>query len=713
MLPGAKPGNEALEGVEDAIVEAAREAPVVLSIDDIQWGDAHTLGLLQMLIERVSLANSARLFVVATARDEPHPSAPLQSLLGHVRSKARRGVKHLALGPLTAEDTAALGRAVCPIDNAVERALVRGSGGVPFFVVHALQAWRETDAITWRDGAWRAVDSRLSQEDVPGVASLVEARIASYFEPSSAEWRAAFRAFAAIALYGGGIPVDMVFRIVGGDEISIERALEVLVDAGIITVTGDRQEYGFAQEMVRQAVLNLVRSRPWFHRLHRTLLDTIAEEPSTADAAFLASGYEKLGLRQQARSWLERAMALAIRTGLFIDAAELGDRLAGLADGPEERVDVALDVVRALILGRTFEGVKERLVRIEALERAFPALGPRARVQQVKRRIYQLEAARWLHESGEDPTLITDADELREPVLSCKARLAIAGVSRGELAIVLATEAITLAERLDPAIEFVARILRVDLNYAASPRDPELEERDLRRALTIATATSSQWQQILVEGDLAVREAELGRVADAIERFQRLVTQAQTLGMREQHRLLSHNLSTCLMRANRAVEAAASAQRTADLAAEAGDPMLRGVALSLRAHALCVTGNLEAALSCAVEAELLQRERNDRMRAQTLLRRAEILHALGKIDAAYDDARAARNAAAEHGENGFVVTAALWEALHLAQQGRVTKDDLVLAMADVEQAGVGQRALARSLMERSAAWLGWRPQATP
>ena len=208
-------------------------------------------------------------------------------------------------------------------------------------------------------------------------------------------------------------------------------------------------------------------------------------------------------------------------------------------------------------------------------------------------------------------------------------------------------------------------------------------------------------------------EADIGRPDDAIERLQRLVKQAQTLGMREQHRLLSHSLATCLMRADRPAEAAAAALRTAELAVESGDPMLRGVALSLRAYALCITGDLETALSCAVEAEQLQRQRNDRMRAQTLLRRAEILLALGRTDQALDDARAARTSAEEHHEKGFVVTAALWEALHLAQQGRATKEDLVQAMSGVERAGVGQRALARSLMERAAAWLGWRSAATP
>jgi hypothetical protein len=111
--------------------------------------------------------------------------------------------------------------------------------------------------------------------------------------------------------------------------------------------------------------------------------------------------------------------------------------------------------------------------------------------------------------------------------------------------------------------------------------------------------------------------------------------------------------------------------------------------------------------------KLLQRERNDRMRAQTLLRLAEIHQALGKTDAAYDDARAARQAAEEHREIGIVVTAALWETLHVAQQGRATKEDLVKATSDVERAGVAQRALTKSLLNRAAVWLGWRTPAPP
>jgi tetratricopeptide (TPR) repeat protein len=281
--------------------------------------------------------------------------------------------------------------------------------------------------------------------------------------------------------------------------------------------------------------------------------------------------------------------------------------------------------------------------------------------------------------------------------------MALAGVALPEQAMKLASEAVALAERCDPALEFSARVLRFELAYAA-PRDLEQGERDLRRALSIASAAGSSFQQIHIEGDLAVLEAEQDP-ASAIERLRRLSEQAEARGMQGQLRLLTHNLSTCLMREGRAAEAAEVAQRTADLAGEAGDPVLRGTALSLRAYALLHTGDLEAALTSATEAEWLQREREDRMRAQTLLRRAVILDAMGREDDALKDARAAQESAELHGQKGFFVTAVLWEKLSLARRGKGTAEELRRALIDAEESGVAQRALTRSLIEQATAWL--------
>src|SRR4029079_479627 len=136
-------------------------------------------------------------------------------------------------------------------------------------------------------------------------------------------WRAALRALAGVALHGDVLPMDILFQACGADE-NVEDALEALVDAGVLVTAGDPPGYGFAQEMVRQAVLNLVRQKPWFYRLHRALLDAVAEGPgAAADAAFLAAGYDKLGAAEPARRWLSEAISRATSAGLFAEAAEL------------------------------------------------------------------------------------------------------------------------------------------------------------------------------------------------------------------------------------------------------------------------------------------------------------------------------------------------------------------------------------------------------
>jgi eukaryotic-like serine/threonine-protein kinase len=695
----ANQAAEGVEGVEDALLLASQEEPLLLAIDDIQWADAHTLELLKLLVERAEVGGAGRLFVVAAARNEPNPGAPLRALLGKVRGKVRAGVRQVALGPLSPEETAWLADAVCPVSPELTRAVVRGSGGVPFFVVHALLVWREKGAIAWREGAWHAVDASVLSEDVPGVADLIEARIASYLDPGSGPGRAALRVLACAALYGGGLGIDAILRA-AGDESNAEAALEALVEGGVLTVSGERQEYGFAQEMVRQAVLNLARQRPWFHRLHRALLDAIADGPSArADATFLATGYDKLGAAEPARVWLGRAIEDQIAAGLFGEAAELGDRLAALTADPSARATIDLDIVRALVQGRKFEDAKRRLLQLDA-RAACAASSPPG----VWRRVYRLKVARGLGEpDAADEALLADADAQGDLALRCEARLALACVAPKDHAVPLAGEAVALAERCGPTLEFTARVLRAELNYEASRCDYELARRDLTRALEIARATSSSWQEIHIETDLAVVEAELGQLDAAIVRLRRLADQAEALGMRGQLRLCSQNLSAFLLRAGQNAEAAEAALRTANLASEAGDPLLRAVALSLRSDALRRVGDLEAALASVAEAEVLQRERWDQ--ALTLLRRAEILDGLGRMEEALADARRAQRVAQRFGERGVALTAVLWERLHLAQRGGATREDLERALAEVRASSGAQRAMTRSLVARAAAWL--------
>jgi eukaryotic-like serine/threonine-protein kinase len=701
--------RDPVEAVEDALVWASVEAPLLLAMDDLQWADAQTLDLLRLLAGRAAEPSTSRLLVLAAARNEPNPEPKLLALLAllarlsrlaGVERQARYGVMHIALGPLAAADAAALAEAVAPLSPELEQAVVRASGGVPFFIVHALSALHETGAIVLRDGALHANDPRALSGEVPGVAELVEARIASVFEPGSAAERVAHRALAAVALYGGGLGIEIVMRVAGGAPEDAESALEALTSAGIVIASGERQEYGFAQEMVRQAVLNLVRPRAWFYRLHRALLDALAERASgLEEAAFLADGYEKLGALLAARGWLARAMQAASASGLFIEARELGDRLAARVTEPEAREALSLDVIRALLRGRSFEEAKLRLARGAALDR-----GRKLTAAQLRRRIYRLEAAYGLREPGaSDPALVADADALGDLALRCEARMALACVSPDEEAMRWLGEAVSLSASIGPEMEHAARALRIERNHAGRRFDVALAEADLRRALVIAEATSAVWQSVILEGDLAIIEAESGRLDAAIERTARLRERTVAIGMRWQTPVFAQNLSALLLRAGRNREAAEAAARTAELAVAAGDSFLRATALSLRADALRRAGCLTEALASVDEAEALQRERGGRSRALTLLRRAMIRDALGMHEAALEDVRAAREAGERHGDPNVALGAEVWETLRRAQGGEVARGEVERLVARTTEARIGL--LAREIVAEARSWL--------
>jgi serine/threonine protein kinase len=690
----AEPGD-ALEGVEAALLAACQDKPGIIAFDDAQWADPHSLALLRLLAGRAG-ERAGRLVVIAAVRNEPHPPSPLRALLAATGSPRRSGLFRVPLGPLADEEAEALAQAVCPLEPDLAQAIARDAGGVPFFVVHAISALHQAGSLSFRNGAWFAADERMLREGVPGVSDLLSARLAGCFDPKSPEGRAAPRVLAAVALAGAPLAADVLLSL-GEDAHGVETALEALIDAGILDFDAERQEVTFAQEMVRQAALNLSRQRPWFFRLHRALLDALAAgRGGPPSAVFLATGYEKLGAADEARTWLGRAMDEAVGAGLFSEAADLADRLVALLPAEEARAAVELDAVRALVQGRRFEEARERLGRLSTRAGALLAR-PEGRALDVRRRIHALEVARGLRDAEAlDATLVADADALGDLGLRAEARLAVAGVSRDERALALAEEAIALASARGEVLEFRARVLRSELNFESNRPSLELAEEDLRRALAIAQALGSAWHRVHVEGDLAVLEAEQGRMGKAIARLRRLVPEAA--GMRSQQRLLLHTLSVLLLRAGENVEAADTASRTAALST--GDPVLEGAAHSLRAEALRRARRLPEAL-VEVDLALALQRGGDPTAALSLMRRAQILSAMGRGEEARADAEEARGLAEAHGDRDLVIAASLWIAL-----GRVRRDpgamaELADALWQAESAEVTLKPLTVGLVEEA------------
>lgn len=703
MLREARaPGSE-LEVVEAALLEAAADAPLVVVIDDLQWADPYTIELFRRLCDKAVAEAGARLLVLAALRHEPSPSSQLRTLLLHLGGHTHSAIRHVPLLPLGPEDASKVARAVAPICPALERAVLRGSEGIPFFLVHGIFAWRATGAIAFRDDQFVPIDDHVLGEDMPGAATLVQASLSRQFDADGATGRLAMRVLAAVALHGGGIDADTLAAVLRSSDLAT--ALDGLLSAGLLAVTRDAREYDFPQEMLRQAVLNLVRSRRWFVEAYRSLLDVIAAKAGAdSDAAFLAYGYDKLGVTERARYWFGIAMHEAVASGLFMEAMALGDRLAALVRNTRERLRVELSIVRLLVDGRHF---KEARARLERLEDGGRAERGTAFVEiALEWRILRLRVARGLHETSvRDDELVADTDKHGNLSLRCEARLAVAGLERGPSAIPVVTDAIALAEQVGPAMEYAARHLRVDLRYEASPPDLEAAVVDLERALAIANATASVWQKIHTEGDLAVVEAELGNTARAIERLRRLVSAAEARGMQGDRVLFLQNLSVFLMRDGQLRDAAETAAQVTRLATASGDLAIGASAWSVRADALRRLGELDAALVSIDEALRIQVQRGDHMQALSLLRRAEILSELGRIDAAMHDAEIAAQLAHDKAERRIASTARLWMALQRVRDRSGTTNDVEQALAEVMATGNVRSGFTRTVIERAQAWL--------
>ncbi len=157
QLGGEKEDLAALfRALADVLRRAARDAPIVLAIEDLQWADEGTLRALGSLVRRLAPPRPAGVLLLATYRSEDLDDAttPVAAAVSSLRTLPAVHSTHLK--PLSAEDVAELIRSVT-VDVAVEDEIVRrladASDGNPRFAVEVARNLVESggaqDASAW------------------------------------------------------------------------------------------------------------------------------------------------------------------------------------------------------------------------------------------------------------------------------------------------------------------------------------------------------------------------------------------------------------------------------------------------------------------------------------------------------------------------------------------------------------------------------------
>jgi class 3 adenylate cyclase len=359
--------EEASWAVRRLLEAVAREGPLVVVFDDIQWGEETFLDLVEHVVD---WSRDAPILVVCLARPELLDVRP-----GWGGGKAN--ATSVLLEQLPGDDCALLVQSLLgegELEPGARAGLVARAGGNPLFVEEMLAMLLDEGLLERENGRWLIV-ADLGAAEIPGT---IHALLAARLDRLSAEER---RAIERGAVEGEVFHSAAVAALLGGTEPA-EAPLEGLVRKDLLRpargTLGTEDAFRFRHLLIRDAAYTAI-PKEVRADLHRRFADWLERTAGARMAEYEAILGYHLEQAYRYRAELgpadEAAVALAARAAASLGSA--GRRAAGRGDVPAgmnllERAATLLvedDEARAeieLVLGWTLNQAGE-FARAEAV----------------------------------------------------------------------------------------------------------------------------------------------------------------------------------------------------------------------------------------------------------------------------------------------------------------------------------------------------------
>ena len=312
------------EAVAATIGHAARQAPVLLIVEDLHWAERATVEMLAHVLRTVA---EHPLLVAGSLRDDATGTPSLPALLGDLQRERR--LERVVLAGLSEEATHALADAClgAPASPGLATAVHRRTGGNPLFVEELVRHLIES-----HPGASDESLVVAAGADVPrGVRSVIDRRLARLPEP-------AVQAVRLAAVIGEEFALADVAAACEASDEALADTLDAAVIAGLVEETGDPGTFRFGHALVREAVVAGLSStrRALLHRRISEMLEARSDNRRLAELARHLLDAAPLVDASKAASCALRAAEQATRSLAYEDAAEL---LARAAAGDLEEHD--------------------------------------------------------------------------------------------------------------------------------------------------------------------------------------------------------------------------------------------------------------------------------------------------------------------------------------------------------------------------------------
>ncbi|HEY5284988.1 MAG TPA: AAA family ATPase, partial [Polyangia bacterium] len=580
--------------------------PVLVVLEDLQWGDAGTVGLLDGAIRSM---RDQPFMVLALARPD------LQTVFPNLWSE--RQVHVIQLPPLSRRASERLVREALgssPADEVIAQIVRRGDGN-PFFLEELV----------------RAAHAGRSGEIPEPILGIVQARL----EAEGPECRRVLR---AASVFGETFSRDGVAALLGGERSGVGEAMEHLTDRELVnpaapSIASDGSPaYTFAHALIREAAYAMLtdEDRSLGHRLAaKWLLEHSAPEPIA-----LAEHFRRGGDARSASFWYRRAAEQALKANDLDGAvARAGLGLVALGtlarDAQEVEIRGALSLVEAEAFRWRGELSRAESASVAALALLVPgspmwfraagqaivALGSQGKVQDLGALIANIRAV--------EPQL-----EARDAFLVCLSEGATHLIIAGHLAAAdaLLEEAARLAgyfSDIEPQAWGLVHRAQAARATARGETTRGLEE--LEVAWALFEQAGDQRNACAVRSGIGSAYADLGDLGRAVELLREVVANADRLGLPEISAIGRRDLARVLGWRRETAEAERLVRQALATFGVRGESRERGLAMCYLAEIMLSIGRFEEAATQAERAVAsLSSAPSERALALALLARARL-----------------------------------------------------------------------------------------
>ncbi len=624
---GATTGIEKAQVYEqyiNVLQRLSQEAPLLLIVDDLQWADTASLGLLFRLARRLAglpimLVGTYRPNDIAVGRGgERHP---LEAMLGEV--KRYLGDVIIDLDEARKEGGRAFVDAYLDqepnrLDDGFREALVAHTGGHPLFTIELLRDLQERGDIVRGDtGAWSARE-HLEWDDLPTrVEGVIEERIARLDHDTVHSLRVA-------SVEGPQFTAEIVAKVQPTDlrelirllSESLQRQHRLVIADGLKRIAGQRvSNYRFAHQLMQSYLYRQLdeAEASYLHEDVGLALETLYGAETEQIAVHLARHFDLAGLPDKAVPYMRQAGRQAAAKYANVEALDHYRRALELL--PETAVEDRYEVLLA---------------------------------------VAELHDRRSDRESHSDDVIaLTEvAEKLGDPL-----KLAVAhyhraqhetNMTNADAAIDFARRAAEIAAPLDDdgGVEGRARIV---LGRALMIKtDYEAAKVELQRGLVLSRLAGNKSGEGLALSNLGIMSDITGQAAAARSYFEQALEVHEAAGNRHATVRASMNLAVCYWRAGELDDARRLLEEAVSRSRELGALSTEGTATSNLAMVMKDQGDLDLAREYTEQAIEINREHNG---PYAVARTLGILASIHMMRFDYTAARAAQQEARELDES--------------------------------------------------------------